>query len=89
MKAADAADGPPRREHAGVDGGRARGRRAPRRSRGIVPPAGGVLHGGAEKYRGAARIKDACAIQLEQIVPDPNQPRKEFDPGRSPSWPPA
>jgi ParB family chromosome partitioning protein len=38
-----------------------------------------VLHGGAEKYKGAARLKDALAIKLDQIIPDPNQPRKEFD----------
>jgi ParB family transcriptional regulator, chromosome partitioning protein len=49
-------------------------------ARDAVPPAGGVLHGGAEKYKGAARIKDALAIKLEQIAPDPDQPRKEFDP---------
>jgi ParB family chromosome partitioning protein len=47
---------------------------------GTVPSPGGMLHGGAEKFKGAARIKDALAIKLEQIVPDPNQPRKEFDP---------
>ena len=50
----------------------------PANSPAVVPPAA-VLHGGAEKYKGAARIKDALAIKLEQIVPDPNQPRKEFD----------
>lgn len=44
-------------------------------------PSPGVLHGGAERYKGAARLKDAMAIKLEQIIPDPNQPRKEFDPG--------
>src|SRR3954469_16325671 len=45
-----------------------------------TPAAGGVLHGGAAKYQGAARLKDALAIKLEQIAGDPNQPRKEFDP---------
>src|SRR4051794_24431228 len=45
-----------------------------------IPPSGGVLHGGAAKYQGAARLKDALSIKLEQIVPDPNQPRKEFEP---------
>lgn len=45
-----------------------------------TPAAGGMLHGGAAKYQGAARLKDALAIKLEQIVADPNQPRKEFDP---------
>jgi ParB family chromosome partitioning protein len=47
--------------------------------------AGGFLaapvHGGPDKYRGAARVKDALAIELDRIVPDPDQPRKEFDPG--------
>jgi ParB family chromosome partitioning protein len=41
----------------------------------------GAVHGGPEKYRGAARIKDAMAIELERIVADPAQPRKEFEPG--------
>jgi ParB family chromosome partitioning protein len=45
-----------------------------------VAPIPGVLHGGAEKYKGASRIKDALAIKVEQIIPDPDQPRKEFDP---------
>ena len=40
--------------------------------------------------RAATRIKDALAIQVDRIIPDPDQPRKEFDPealGRR--WPPA
>ncbi|HEU5116484.1 MAG TPA: ParB/RepB/Spo0J family partition protein [Isosphaeraceae bacterium] len=38
------------------------------------------LHGGApSKYQGAARIKDALAIKPANIIPDPDQPRKEFD----------
>ena len=46
-----------------------------------TPAAGPVLHGGAsQKYRGASRLKEALSIRLDQIVPDPNQPRKEFDP---------
>lgn len=45
-----------------------------------VPSPAGVLHGGAAKFQGAARLKDALSIKLEQIVADPNQPRKEFDP---------
>lgn len=44
-----------------------------------TPTPSGVLHGGAAKYQGAARLKDALSIKLEQIVADPNQPRKEFD----------
>lgn len=44
-----------------------------------VAPVPGAVPGGTEKYKGAARLKDALVIRLEQIVPDPNQPRKEFD----------
>lgn len=40
-----------------------------------------ALHGGAPtKYAGATRIKDALSIELDRIIPDPNQPRKEFEP---------
>ena len=42
--------------------------------------AGAAFHGETAKYRGAARIKDALAIELDRIMPDPDQPRKEFDP---------
>jgi ParB family chromosome partitioning protein len=44
-------------------------------------PTSQVVHGGpaSEKYRGAARIKDAFAIELARVAPDPDQPRKEFD----------
>jgi ParB family chromosome partitioning protein len=44
-------------------------------------PTGQMVHGGpaSEKYRGAARIKDAFAIDLARVEPDPDQPRKEFD----------
>jgi ParB family transcriptional regulator, chromosome partitioning protein len=45
---------------------------------GSIPQTGGVL-GGGEKFKGTARIKDALAIRLDQITPDPDQPRKEFD----------
>jgi ParB family chromosome partitioning protein len=44
-------------------------------------PSSTVLHGEAAKYKGAARLKDALAIKLDQIIPDPEQPRKEFDSG--------
>ena len=40
----------------------------------------GVVHGGPEKYQGSSRIKDALAIEVERITPDPDQPRKEFEP---------
>jgi ParB family chromosome partitioning protein len=39
------------------------------------------VHGGPEKYQGSSRIKDALAIEIDRIVPDPDQPRKEFEPG--------
>jgi len=39
-----------------------------------------VFHGETNKYQGAARVKDALAIDLDRIIPDPDQPRKEFDP---------
>lgn len=47
---------------------------------GPFPPAGPV-HGGPDKYRGAPRSKDVLVIELERVAPDPDQPRKEFDPG--------
>jgi ParB family transcriptional regulator, chromosome partitioning protein len=48
----------------------------------IFPGSGpGVVHGGPDKYRGASRIKDAMAIEIDRIVADPSQPRKEFEPG--------
>jgi ParB family chromosome partitioning protein len=50
-------------------------------------PATGVVFPGETtpatpaKFQGAARVKDALAIELGRIVPDPDQPRKDFDPG--------
>jgi ParB family chromosome partitioning protein len=32
------------------------------------------------QYRGCVRMRDALAIELDRIVADPDQPRKEFDP---------
>lgn len=43
-----------------------------------IPPP--TFHG-ESKYRGAARIKDALSIELDRIIPDPDQPRKEFAAG--------
>jgi ParB family chromosome partitioning protein len=46
------------------------------------PGAGGLPSGFAAptgQYAGCTRIKDALAIELDRIVPDPEQPRKEFD----------
>jgi ParB family transcriptional regulator, chromosome partitioning protein len=46
-----------------------------------TPAPGPALHGETAKYRGASRLRDALAVELDRIVPDPDQPRKEFDPG--------
>jgi ParB family chromosome partitioning protein len=32
------------------------------------------------KLRGTVRLRDALRIDLDRLAPDPNQPRKEFDP---------
>jgi ParB family transcriptional regulator, chromosome partitioning protein len=42
-----------------------------------VLPAGFATPSG--RYAGCTRIKDALAIEIGRIVPDPSQPRKEFD----------
>jgi ParB family transcriptional regulator, chromosome partitioning protein len=34
----------------------------------------------ARSFEGRSRLKTACEIRLDRIVPDPNQPRAEFDP---------
>jgi ParB family chromosome partitioning protein len=39
-----------------------------------------AFHGETAKYQGAARLKDALAIEVDRLGPDPDQPRKEFDP---------
>jgi ParB family transcriptional regulator, chromosome partitioning protein len=45
------------------------------------PPSTVSLPAGeAARYRGCVRVKDALTIDLERIVPDLDQPRKEFDP---------
>ena len=44
-----------------------------------APPAP-AFHGETAKYQGAARIKDALSIDLARLAPDPDQPRKEFEP---------
>jgi ParB family chromosome partitioning protein len=51
---------------------------------GSRPAAAPVFHGETSpatpaKYRGAARVKDAFAIELGRIAADPDQPRKDFD----------
>ena len=48
----------------------------------MKPGAGGLPAGFAApagQYAGCTRIKDALAIEIDRIVPDPDQPRKEFD----------
>ncbi|MBX6316413.1 MAG: ParB/RepB/Spo0J family partition protein, partial [Isosphaeraceae bacterium] len=40
-----------------------------------------AFHGGTGgQYEGCSRVKDALAIEIDRIVPDPHQPRKEFEP---------
>jgi ParB family chromosome partitioning protein len=46
-----------------------------------APPPVPALHGETAKYRGASRLRDALAVELDRIIPDGDQPRKEFDPG--------
>jgi ParB family transcriptional regulator, chromosome partitioning protein len=46
---------------------------------GPLPPPG-AFHGETARGQGVARIKDALAIELDRIAPDPDQPRKEFEP---------
>ena len=48
----------------------------------VKPGAGGLPAGFAApsgQYAGCTRIKDALAIEVGRVVPDSNQPRKEFD----------
>lgn len=54
-------------------------------SMGDVKPGAGGLPAGLSanqggQYAGCTRIKDALAIEVDRIVADPDQPRKEFDP---------
>jgi ParB family transcriptional regulator, chromosome partitioning protein len=46
-----------------------------------TPPAASKLSAtGAKKYDGRTRSRDAGDMLLTNIIPDPSQPRKEFDP---------
>jgi len=48
----------------------------------VRPGAGGLPAGFSAptgQYAGCTRIKDALSIEIGRIVPDANQPRKEFD----------
>ena len=42
---------------------------------------GPAFHGETAKYRGASRLRDALAVELDRIIPDPDQPRKDFEAG--------
>jgi ParB family chromosome partitioning protein len=50
----------------------------------VKPGAGGIPAGlsvaPAGQYAGCTRIKDALSIEVDRVSPDPDQPRKEFDP---------
>lgn len=47
---------------------------------GFVLPSG-AIPGESTKYQGCTRVKSALLIETGRIVPDPNQPRKEFEAG--------
>ena len=59
-----------RREHAGI------GRRRCTAFPGIPTSAGAE----AERLKGVLSLKRAFLIPVDRIVPDPEQPRREFDP---------
>jgi ParB family chromosome partitioning protein len=61
-------------------GGNMRESMGPHRAAAASTP-GPALHGETAKYRGASRLRDALAVELDRIIPDPDQPRKEFDAG--------
>jgi len=50
------------------------------RAGGFVLPTSGAIPEESAKYQGCTRIKSALSIPVDRVVPDPNQPRKEFDP---------
>ena len=50
------------------------------RAGGFTLPTSGAIPEESAKYQGCTRIKSALLIQVDRIVPDPNQPRKEFEP---------
>ena len=43
-------------------------------------PLPAVAHGVPSRYQGLARPKEALTIEVAKLHPDPDQPRKEFDP---------
>jgi ParB family transcriptional regulator, chromosome partitioning protein len=50
------------------------------RAGGFTLPTSGAIPEESTKYQGCTRIKSALLIQVDRVVPDPNQPRKEFEP---------
>ena len=55
---------------------------APASGGGSASGAGGPLppsHGVTARYDGVTRPKDALTIPVEKLLPDPDQPRREFD----------
>jgi ParB family chromosome partitioning protein len=39
-----------------------------------------VVSKGADPFDGRKQLREACTVRLDRIIPDPDQPRKEFDP---------
>jgi ParB family transcriptional regulator, chromosome partitioning protein len=39
-----------------------------------------VASKGADPFDGRKQLREACTVRLDRIIPDPDQPRKEFDP---------
>src|SRR5262249_58316429 len=39
-----------------------------------------AFRSGTQRHDGAVRMRDALSIDLARITPDPDQPRREFDP---------
>ena len=74
MKAADATGRAPRRQHDGVDGG------GPGRGPDPDPPERGAPRWSGRSTRGPPGSRTRCRSSSSRSSPDPNQPRKEFDP---------
>ncbi len=60
------------------DSDEARANRLASMTRAATP--GAVVDPEARAFEGRSRLKEAAAIRRERIVPDPDQPRTEFDP---------
>jgi ParB family chromosome partitioning protein len=48
-------------------------------SRSAAPQSQAPATAAARVFDGRTQLREACKIRLDRIVPDPNQPRKEFD----------